>query len=149
MPTPINFLTKALIENLYIPEPNSGCWLWMGDMFQQGYGRIKCCSVTYKAHQASYIVHKGPIPVGSIVRHGCNVKLCVNPDHLILGDHQDNMDDLVRAGTLKRGRPILRHLSAEQVTEIIARYKDKKRNCKGEPTYKSLAEEYGVTIHVI
>lgn len=100
MPT-VNFLTKFLIESRSIGEPNSGCWLWLGVMLDLGYGQLKCCSVVYKAHRASYIAFKGPIPEGLIVRHTCNVKLCVNPDHLILGTHQDNIDDAVRASAYK------------------------------------------------
>ena len=54
-------------------------------------------------HRASYILHKGDIPVGKLVRHLCHVKLCVNPDHLALGTAKANARDEKDAGKLRVG----------------------------------------------
>lgn len=92
-------------EARYIPEPNSGCWLWLGSMnWHTGYGRFYTNGdvITY-AHKFSYQVHKGKIPRGKILRHTCDVKSCVNPDHLIPGTPQDNSDDAVARGLMPKG----------------------------------------------
>lgn len=87
-------------ERLYIPEPNSGCWLWVGGTRdKRGYGNwIRQGFDTRSAHRISWMMHKGPIPDGLHVLHKCDVTLCVNPEHLFLGTNQDNIDDKVRKG---------------------------------------------------
>lgn len=61
----------------------SGCWLWMGSVFQNsGYGRIKVSGRTMVAHRFAYEVLRGPIPGGLTLDHLCRVRRCVNPDHL-------------------------------------------------------------------
>ena len=83
-------------QDKYIPEPNSGCWLWIGSVGDDGYGNIGeggRGSPNLKAHRVSYGIHKGPIPEGKDVCHKCDVTICVNPDHLFLGDDSENMKD--------------------------------------------------------
>lgn len=81
-------------EGKYIPEPNSGCWLWIGSLLPKGYG---CFSTSKgnneRAHRFAWRNLKGPIPEGMFVCHKCDTPSCVNPDHLFLGTHQDNMRD--------------------------------------------------------
>ncbi len=78
------------------PEPNSGCWLWMGSVVSEapgaqygqfGGGRNRL------AHRKAYEHFVGPVPEGLVVRHKCDMPCCVNPDHLKIGTHQDNSDD--------------------------------------------------------
>lgn len=85
-------------ESKYIPEPNSGCWLWTGNCYPNGYGQI---SINYKsclAHRYSWTVKYGAIPDGLWVLHRCDVKKCVNPDHLFLGTNSDNQKDAIAKG---------------------------------------------------
>lgn len=82
------------LENWSIPEPNSGCWLWLGGSTMAEYGIITIDGKARLAHRASYEEHRGPIPVGMLVLHRCDTPLCINPDHLFLGTHQDNTDDM-------------------------------------------------------
>lgn len=77
-----------------IPEPNTGCWLWLGWVDKDGYGTIR----GRPAHRKSYEAHKGAIPEGKIVLHSCDQPGCVNPDHLRCGSHQENSDDRVMRG---------------------------------------------------
>ena len=76
------------------------CWIWTGAATSKTYGHF--CYYTKKpaigAHVASYLFHKGEIPDGQIVRHSCDNPSCVNPEHLILGTHSDNMKDMFARG---------------------------------------------------
>ena len=67
-------------------DPDSGCWLWRGQISNTGYGRIMLSGPQGRsmesAHRASYAAFVGPIPVGTLVRQTCGNRLCVNPEHL-------------------------------------------------------------------
>ncbi len=73
---------RERFERLYIPEPNTGCWIWIGVCEKKGYGHFKFAGRTLKAHRVSYEIYKGPIPHGLQIDHLCRVRCCVNPDHL-------------------------------------------------------------------
>jgi Pyruvate/2-oxoacid:ferredoxin oxidoreductase delta subunit len=65
------------------PAPNTGCWFWLGNHSPAGYAMFTAKKGRISgAHRYSYEIHKGPIPVGLEVDHICNMKGCVNPDHL-------------------------------------------------------------------
>lgn len=75
---------------------HNGCWVWTGARRGKGYGDIVGdAGRRIAAHQLSYKWAHGSIPDGLFVLHKCDNKLCVNPDHLFVGTHQDNMDDMV------------------------------------------------------
>lgn len=84
-------------EQQYVPEPNSGCWLWLGHVPTK-YGTMSVGGKSVRAHRLSFEMHKGPIPDGLYVCHTCDVPTCVNPDHLFLGTHLENMQDMARKG---------------------------------------------------
>ena len=88
-------------EAKYMPEPMSGCWLWTGSVVGSGYGsfsRGRRGEGNATAHRVSYELRHGPIPQGLYVLHKCDVKTCVNPDHLYLGTAQNNSSDMVARG---------------------------------------------------
>jgi len=96
-------------EDKFLPEPNSGCWIWEA-------GARKTPSKSYMqpwfrwpgesmpGARASWKLYRGEIPQGSHVLHICHNPLCVNPDHLYLGTHEDNMRDLKRSGRGRGGK---------------------------------------------
>lgn len=72
------------------PEPNSGCWLWLGTRQRTGHGSfyVGPCPNEYgphpctTAHRVAYILFRGSIPKGLEIHHRCNTPSCVNPEHL-------------------------------------------------------------------
>jgi len=83
------------------PEPMSGCWLWDGAITGGGYGEMRYLDRRQDAHRVAWMIHRGEIPDGLYVLHRCDVKLCVNPDHLFLGTQKQNIHDMMRKGRIQ------------------------------------------------
>ena len=109
----------------------TGCLLWTG-CFQQvtpNYRRPQFSVSTSKpasAYRVAYRLWKGEIPEGLCVRHTCDNPMCVNPEHLVLGTHQDNMRDMAERGRQHVPKPNSRgekhhnaKLTEEKVREIL------------------------------
>jgi hypothetical protein len=121
-------------------EPMSGCWLWIGLLNDNGYGVTNRSGEqrTLYAHRAAWELFRGPVPEGMNVLHRCDVKCCVNPDHLFLGTLGDNNRDTVAKGRNARGeRSPHARLTEAQVREI------RRRHAAGEMIF-SLAREFGL-----
>jgi hypothetical protein len=119
----------------YIPEPTSGCWLWLGRPQSTGYGQLHVSGKRTLAHRYSWELEIGPIPDGMYVLHRCDNRLCVNPDHLFVGTHQDNMDDMVRKGRCPTGED---HWNAKLTRKDVTAIR------KSTKSQRALAREYGV-----
>jgi len=87
---------QQALEGNYIVTA-SGCWEWTGGTSHE-YGTFRVHEVwgnlPVYTHRASYLVHKGPIPVGILVCHSCDNPPCINPKHLFLGDDLANLSDM-------------------------------------------------------
>lgn len=110
-----------IIEQRSMPEPNSGCWLWLGATYRMGYGFFRSGGRRIAAHRFSWAVHHGrPVPPGMVVMHKCDVPSCVNPEHLNIGTQRDNLRDARGKGRLARNPDPSGHtvLSAADVIAI-------------------------------
>lgn len=108
------------IETRSMPEPNSGCWLWLGSMRKPaGYGCLHVNGGSESAHRASWMAFRGPIPAGKFVCHRCDIKSCVNPAHLFLASHAGNMADMKAKG--RAARPTGEKQGAHKLTEASVR----------------------------
>lgn len=88
----------------YKTNETSGCWIWTGAKYQNGYGWIKAFGKVVSAHRFSYELYKGPIPDGMHILHSCDIKDCVNPDHLRSGTHAENMIEAHERGAILSGK---------------------------------------------
>lgn len=108
-----------------LPETEAGCQLWpLGAATNNGYGRFNYRDTDGRqrlmlAHRASWsAANSCEIPAGACVMHSCDQPLCVNPAHLRLGTHADNMADMARKGRGRTGRHAT--YGAEQAGEMAA-----------------------------
>jgi Autographiviridae endonuclease len=89
-------------ERHFIPEPNSGCFIWTGYCHpRNGYGHFGS-GPSVLAHRMSWEMNRGGIPKGLYVLHRCDTPCCVNPDHLFLGTQKENIDDCRIKGRLNK-----------------------------------------------
>lgn len=90
------------VYNNISPEPNSGCWLWMGAGKTDAKGverpAIQVGNRFLRVARVIYEMEYGPIPESMLVCHRCDMPQCVNPDHLFLGTTRDNHNDMTRKG---------------------------------------------------
>lgn len=77
-----------------------GCWIWTKGRYHDGYGQfaVSAHERSVRAHRVSYELYVGPIPEDLHVLHRCDVRACVNPEHLFLGTRVDNMQDMIQKG---------------------------------------------------
>lgn len=81
--------------------PICGCRLWEGHVnVQTGYGQINVDGKIEATHRAAYRAFKGE-PGALHVLHSCDVRSCINPDHLFLGTNADNIADSMTKGRRK------------------------------------------------
>ena len=95
------------------------CWLWMKGCRSNGYGLTWHNGKPVSVHRIAWVLTYGPIPEGMFVCHTCDVRHCINPEHLFLGTHLDNMADRsIKGRTARYNKP---HVQVDPA-EVKRRY---------------------------
>ncbi len=85
-----NTFQEIYDKDMFMPEPNSGCWLWIRALNTHGYGKVKLGKRIAGAHLIFYENLVGQVPEGMELDHKCRVRCCVNPAHLEPVTHAEN-----------------------------------------------------------
>jgi hypothetical protein len=127
-----NFFSKV--------EKTPACWLWIGHKIRRGYGQLRAFNrQRWQAHRLSWLLHYGEIPDGKWVLHRCDNPSCVNPHHLFLGTHDDNVADKVSKNRQMRGTKCHTHkLTERDVARIRSLLQSK-------VSYQKIATQFKVT----
>ena len=134
----LRFLNKIEI----IPD---GCWLWNGSINQiSDYGIFwETHTKAHLAHRLMYELIHGDINNNKVlVRHKCDIRNCVNPDHLELGSHLDNAHDRIKRGrsnTRKGSSHTWAKITEQDVLSIRQQYNG------GKISQQSLATQFGLS----
>lgn len=121
---------KRLQAKIQVDE--NGCWLWQGFVVKlSGYGSLIRQTdgkrKIWAAHRYLFYVFNGPVEAGLHILHHCDVRHCVNPDHLYAGTHVDNMRDVVvrrrhdHKLTLEQEWAVVRRYEAGESIEVLAK----------------------------
>lgn len=131
-------LEERFWEKVDRGEPDE-CWEWQASTYTSGYGSININGYMTGAHRVAYELEHGEQPGDDWVLHHCDNKLCVNPDHLYLGDRSDNAKDAFARGlnSNEGERNPRANLTEDDVAEI------RERASEGESQY-DLADEFGI-----
>ena len=123
-----------------IEADQAGCWIWQGAVRALRDGNLGARGTAWhngeylQTHRAMWIARYGEIPDGLCVCHSCDTSLCLNPEHLWLGTHQQNMQDMRLKGRssgasathCKQGHP----LSGDNLIQSLLVGKNPQRRCK-------------------
>ena len=96
----LSYLNKSFNKRFYdnYTVSENGCWEYFGSKDTKGYGKINLrhdgCQKTFTVHRAAYYKHYGEYP--NVVRHLCNNRICINPEHLASGSHRENVQDKLK-----------------------------------------------------
>lgn len=124
-------------------DPNTGCWLWSGRSFPNGYGSFYLGNYrSVLAHRFAFSLSKGAIPQGLCVCHKCDVRACVNPAHLFLGTKKENTADMMAKGRHGQGFTRGEDSPSAKITESDVRGI---RALRGQERQIETAARYGVS----
>lgn len=117
------------------------CWLWIAgkSIFKGGYGVFGLGNKKILTHRFSYLLANGTLPKDKLICHHCDIRLCINPNHLFLGDQNSNMIDCVskgRNGYVKGSDSHLSTITESQVLCIIDDFINGSRQIEIAKNYK-------------
>lgn len=119
-------------------EKTASCWLWRGPCNRNGYAvwsyNENSKRIPVLGHRLSWSLENTDIPKGMCICHKCDVKHCVNPNHLFLGTYKDNMQDAVHKGRMASGDRHGSRTHPERVPRGLksGRYTKPERTARGE-----------------
>lgn len=131
---------KAMLTTKFAQSGPEKCWEWTCNRNTSGYGVMRAWGKIRLAHRLVYQFSHGKIPNGLVVRHKCDNRGCVNPNHLELGTPQDNIDDRVKR---QRGDSVLTVIEVLYIKKCLAVAQKK------DGTQLRLAAELGVNFSTI
>lgn len=132
-------------------EKSEGCWLWRGPIDRYGYGKVSVLGRTRKAHRVAWALAGWTADAdGALILHRCDVRACVNPEHLYPGTSRDNNHDTIsRSSSRVGGAPGERNPCARLTWSDV---REIRRLASDGTSRASLAERFGVscgTVHNI
>ena len=97
------FWSKVDKNGPTMPHMKSHCWLWTAATNSRGYGQFWAAGRQVRANRAAWMIANNSISCGLYVCHSCDTPTCVNPSHLFLGTHIDNVRDRDSKGRQAKG----------------------------------------------
>lgn len=129
----------------FLDDKKEEHWKWNGFLDIHGYPRISFRGHTFAGHRVSYFLFNDDCKILNFedkVLHKCKEKNCLNPEHLEMGSHDDNMNDKKRDGTNREGE---NHPMAKLKNEVVKKIK----LSKGQLTPQERANQFNVSVDTI
>lgn len=140
---PLVLSIKDRLSSLSKVNELTGCIEWVASLSKDGYGKMDIHRRTMRSHIVSYREHKGEFPEGMQVLHTCANRKCINPEHLYIGTHKQNMKDMIRDGNYaygsRHGRAKIKEADVHEIHLSAS---------KGI-TRKSLAHKFDLSVTVV
>lgn len=126
-------------------DPVTGCVLWVASL-KAGYGQLMWNRKPMHTHRLAWEDANGPIPAGKHVLHRCDTPACINPAHLWLGSHAENMADAARKGRQMSGeaRSVVSPRGADQWNSKLTAAEVREIRAAGG-SYSTIARQFGVS----
>ena len=97
-----NLTMADLFWNMVDKEASGGCWQWTASKKEKGYGQFFYRGKMHRAHRLAWVLSGQELPKRPLeLAHTCDNRACVNPDHLFVATHEQNMQDCKAKGRNK------------------------------------------------